>query len=197
MKNQKINLLDYLKKEKLSSKVKKLAHENNIDISMTHDWKKSGAFFKKINIKYWVSAEEEAKKLLQLSSKRIPNPNLALKREAGKKRKLELKLKMEKFKDHPFFDRKYFDILALNLSDVYSANLEWLEEALESYCYSFENNGIMKKWLNSCESIEHLSFYECLVRAMKARNRHENTDYDFLLKSGCDREEARELIRIN
>ena len=89
-------------------------------------------------------------------------------------------------------DDKYSGILFGQLRDIHEADSDWLTDAYRALRYSMQNRGIMSTYFSDegCE----MDFYESLGLAIHAHRRHTQTNYDQLLRDGCDRETARDLI---
>jgi len=86
---------------------------------------------------------------------------------------------------------RYTILLIECLYNVDEANRNWLREAYRALRYSLENKGVMHFWQKSKGEME---FYHSLCLAIGAHRRHNNTDYEYLLRAGLSKEDARFLM---
>jgi len=194
----KINLAESLNKKSISPKIKKVCVEIGLKIEDASTWEWRRGYSRKTATIYLVDASriEELKAALKAAP---TDPAAKARAEESAKKRAERKAEDAKIREensqNPHVNHRYFCVLARNLSNIAEANHNWLGRALSAYAFSFENGGIMAQYMRGGDANEHLEelgFYECLRRAMRAKYRHEETDYDALLRAGCDRDIARD-----
>ena len=87
---------------------------------------------------------------------------------------------------------EYGRVLADNLRDIQEASSNWLQEAYIVVRDKSDEKGTVL-WTYFHDNDQELTFYQALNLAIKAARRHNDTNYDQLLKEGFSREDARAM----